>query len=91
MPTVRFVSLTGEQDAAPPFRTPSDTVTDELFRHVEAHAGRVVRLCAGGEILRHGDALPEDGVVVVAPTPHRLLAHVNALDLPATMRGCTLI
>jgi hypothetical protein len=80
MPTVRFVSLTGKKDVAPPFRTPSATVTDELVAHVEAHTGRAVRLCDGEEVLRCGDALPEDGVMVVAPTSHRTLAHAETLD-----------
>jgi hypothetical protein len=80
MPTTRFMSLTGEENVAPPFRTPTPTVTDELVAHVEAHARRAVRLCTEKQRLVLGDALPEDGVVVVAPTPHRTLAHVGALD-----------
>jgi hypothetical protein len=80
MATVRFVSLAGEEDVAPPFRTPTPTVSDQLVAHVEAHTGWAVRLCAGEKLLKRGDALPEDGVVVVAPTPHRTLAHVGALD-----------
>jgi hypothetical protein len=74
------VSLAGEENVSPPFRTPIPTVTDELLQHVEAHTGRVVRLCDGEEVLERGAALPENGVVVVAPTPHRTLAHIEALS-----------
>jgi hypothetical protein len=80
MPTVHFVWLSGQEDVAPPFRTPISTVTLELFHHVEARTHRAVRLCAGDKVLERGDALPDEGVVVVAPTPHRTLAHVGALD-----------
>jgi hypothetical protein len=74
---------------APPFRTPICTVTDQLLHHVEAHAGRAVRLCAGGKLLRPGDALPEDGVVVATATPHMSLFLFAKLrpEYTATRRG----
>jgi hypothetical protein len=80
MATVRFVSLAGEENVAPPFRTPVRTVTDALFAHVEAHTRRAVCLCDGEEVLERGATLPEDGVVSVTPTPHRTLAHAEALS-----------